>query len=256
MFATDYPIAWSFHRNTCRWQRIVPPLPPERGSVVTPFKEYPGAPFYPLPAAELPAIPLSEVLARRYSCRDFASEPLSLQQLSVLLQGGYGIKGMKTFDTLSFFERMVPSGGALYPLELYLLVRSVEGLPQGIYHFSIYPAALEQVRPFPFSALYIRQLFMNQPYVADSSVILVATSFFQRNLQKYGDRGYRYSLFEAGHVFQNINLLATAAGLGTLNLGGFFDSELAGLLQLDLEAEMPLYAMAIGVPAEGGAAVL
>ena len=40
-------------------------------------------------------------------------------------------------------------------------------------------------------------------------------------------------------------------GLASLNLGGFYDSDLAALLDLDLEAEVPLYATAVGVPSIG-----
>jgi SagB-type dehydrogenase family enzyme len=147
---------------------------------------------------------------------------------------------------------MVPSGGGLYPLELYLIVNQVEQVPQGIYHYAIYPPLLEQVYALEFSKLFISQLFMNQPYVAESSVILVATSFFKRNMHKYGDRGYRYILYEAGHLFQNINLIATALGLGTLNLGGFFDDEVTRLLKINNEEEIPLYSMGIGIPEEKG----
>jgi SagB-type dehydrogenase family enzyme len=70
----------------------------------------------------------------------------------------------------------------------------------------------------------------------------------ERSLCKYGDRGYRYVLFEAGHCVQNVNLVAAALGLGTCNAGGFFDDELGGLLTLDIERELPLYAVAIGHP--------
>ena len=65
---------------------------------------------------------------------------------------------------------------------------------------------------------------------------------------KYADRGYRYILFEAGHCAQNINLLSLALNLGTLNLGGFFDSTLSDLLKLDEDEEVPLYCIALGYP--------
>jgi SagB-type dehydrogenase family enzyme len=250
MFSADYPIAWSFHKNTCRWKRNIPPLQPDTFGEIPSYKEYVNAKLFPLPHAELPKMPLAEALAKRHSCRDYANAAIQLTHLAAILNGSYGIKGIKTFESFEFFDRMVPSGGGLYPLELYLIVNAVEQVPQGIYHYAIYPPALEQIYPLEFSRLYISQLFMNQPYVADSSVILVATSFFQRNMHKYGDRGYRYILYEAGHLFQNINLVTTALGLGTLNLGGFFDDEVAGLLKINIEEEIPLYAMAIGVPDE------
>jgi SagB-type dehydrogenase family enzyme len=80
-------------------------------------------------------------------------------------------------------------------------------------------------------------------------MVVVITAVPGRSLWKYGDRGYRYLLLEAGHAAQNLNLAAVEAGLGCCNLGGFFDEELAGLLLVDTEEEMPLYAVAVGVPA-------
>jgi nitroreductase len=44
-------------------------------------------------------------------------------------------------------------------------------------------------------------------------------------------------------------LAAAAAGLGSLNLGGFFDRDLSVLLDVDDDEEIPLYAVAIGKPA-------
>lgn len=65
---------------------------------------------------------------------------------------------------------------------------------------------------------------------------------------KYGDRGYQYIMFEAGHCAQNMNLMAAGLGLGTPNLGGFFDFDLATLLDIDIEHELPLYSMVLGIP--------
>ena len=67
-------------------------------------------------------------------------------------------------------------------------------------------------------------------------------------MKKYLDRGYRYMLFEAGHSFQNMNLMAMACDLGSMNIGGFFDSDVSKVLGIDMEEEVPLYAMAVGVP--------
>jgi SagB-type dehydrogenase family enzyme len=82
-----------------------------------------------------------------------------------------------------------------------------------------------------------------------ASAVVVLTAVVHRSLRKYGDRGYRHLLIEAGHVAQNLNLVAAAMSLGTLSLGGFFDQDLAALLDVSLEVEIPLYAVAVGIPA-------
>jgi hypothetical protein len=43
--------------------------------------------------------------------------------------------------------------------------------------------------------------------------------------------------------------MSTALGLGSFNLGGFFDADLSNLLNVDSEHEVPLYAVSVGVPA-------
>ncbi|MEJ0101749.1 MAG: SagB/ThcOx family dehydrogenase [Bacteroidota bacterium] len=79
-------------------------------------------------------------------------------------------------------------------------------------------------------------------------VILILTAMTDLNMSKYADIGYRYILFEAGHVAQNINLAVLSQGIGSLNLGGFFDQQVADLLGIDTAEEIPLYGIAAGYP--------
>src|SRR5262245_9738467 len=87
---------------------------------------------------------------------------------------------------------------------------------------------------------------MGQHYLTDAVAVAVIAADVERTLAKYGDRGYRYVLLEAGHCAQNLNVAAAALGLGTCNAGGFFDQELADLLTIDTDAEVHLYAVAVG----------
>ena len=118
----------------------------------------------------------------------------------------------------------------------------------GMYHFNPLHHALEQISDEAPPPGFLGELFMNQPYVPEASCLFVTTSVVDRTMWKYEDRGYRYILFEAGHVAQNLDLTAIALGLGPLNLGGFFDLDLAELLRLDPEVEVPLYVTAVGKP--------
>jgi SagB-type dehydrogenase family enzyme len=71
---------------------------------------------------------------------------------------------------------------------------------------------------------------------------------FWRTRFKYGQRGYRFTLLEAGHVGQNLVLAATALGLGSVAVGGFFDCRVEELLSVDGVNESALYAVAVGPP--------
>ena len=69
---------------------------------------------------------------------------------------------------------------------------------------------------------------------------------FSRCQEKYGERGYRFMLLEAGHVGQNILLAAEMARLGAVPLGGFCEDPLARFLGLDPRRESPLYVIMLG----------
>jgi SagB-type dehydrogenase family enzyme len=247
MFRSKYRSAWTFHRNTCRNElNVLSPM--QVDSRPETYKEYLGAPVFELPAPGLPATLLRDAILDRHSCRRFQDAVVSRQDLANVLYAGYGAVSLGDMGESQVLTRTVPSGGGMYPLEFYLLIRKAEGLEPGIYHYVIVPGLLEQIRQINLPYSLVRELFMQQPYVADAAVVILATACFERTMKKYEDRGYRYILFEAGHAFQNMNLMATACGLGAFNIGGFFDADLARVLNIDMEEEIPLYAMALGVP--------
>jgi SagB-type dehydrogenase family enzyme len=246
MFRDQHPVAWAYHRNTSRWPFNMHDLNPQTREVA-PFKEDPAADTVALPPPSLPVMPLGEAIARRASCRRFAAEPIGLGQLGGLLHMGYGLLGAVEFWG-EFLERPVPSGGGLYPLELYALAQRVEGLVGGVYHYVPVTHVLEVVRPDPLPSLLTAEMFLGQPYLAEAAAVVVLTAVVERSLWKYEDRGYRYVLLEAGHVGQNLSLGATALALGCLSLGGFFDEDFTALLKLDREQEIILYGIAVGPP--------
>lgn len=247
MFREDHPLAWTYHRNTSRWLHNSVEGPPAGESAPRPPKENPDAPFTPLPAVE--PTPLTALLGDRVSCRAFAEDPIALGDLAAVLHAGYGVHGQSRLGALEFLERPVPSGGGLYPLELYVIIRAVDPLPDGVYHYTPVTHGLEQLREVRLPDRFLTYLFMGQPLVTQAATLIVITAVVSRSLAKYADRGYRYQLLEAGHVGQNLGLSAQEHGLGVCSLGGFFDDELAALLCADPNLEIALYALALGRPA-------
>ncbi|TCC42905.1 SagB/ThcOx family dehydrogenase [Kribbella capetownensis] len=239
-FRTAQPLAWTFHRGTVRRRSDNPQVLQPRPE---PGREDPSAPWIRLPPGLRVAAPLADLVRGRVSCRVFRDELIGFAELATLLRAGYGVTAT--------LDRAVPSGGGLYPLEVSLLVRSVDGVPAGIYHYVPLADGLERVRDEAVPVRLIRSLFLGQPWAAEAAVVLVFSAVCARSLGKYGERGYRYLLLEAGHAAQNVVLTATGLGLGSVNLGGFFDDELSGLLGLDAESEIVLYATAIGHPTPG-----
>ncbi len=249
------PVAWNFHRSTMHIRYgespvIDPPLPiapnPEY-SQPGHMKEYPAAQRRALPPPEKVPLAIGDAIARRGSCRRFAESSFPVAGLSTLLHNAYALGAPYRYGDLEMFDRPVPSGGGCYPLELYLIVRDVESVPAGIQHYSVRQHVLEELGPAP-QPTAVASLFLGQPWLAKAPVIVVMTAVASRLLYRYGDRGYRYLLVEAGHVGQNLALVATASGFGSLSLGGFFDDDMSRMLGLDPAFEIPLYGMALGVP--------
>jgi SagB-type dehydrogenase family enzyme len=247
MFRMKYPLSWTFHRNSSSWlPSILAPM--ENQQETAAFKEMVDLPAIKLPPPQALHRELSETIRARYSCRRFIDAEVPLSALATLLYWSYGKLGIDYPNGTEMVLRPVPSGGGLYPLELYVIALRMEGLEPGIYHYNILGHFLEALARARVPDQVLSELFLRQPYVAQSAFVLVLTAVFDRSLWKYRDRGYRYLLMEAGHVAQNANLAATALGLASLNLGGFIDVDLITLLKLEGDEEAPLYVLAVGQP--------
>lgn len=212
-----------------------------------PYKKYSLDDKAVLPSLE-PGNDLEETLAARRSRRLYTGEAISLEQLSRLLHFSYG----RTGD--GGRKRPVPSGGALYPLEIYVAARKVEGLEPWLYHYDIEENSLDVVvreDPWPDLKECLALQDMDDPDTC--AAVIFVTAIFERSTIKYQDRGYRMILMEAGEVGQSMALLATRMGLGSYFLGGFTDDALSDVLRIDGVGEAPLLPMVVGVPVPAGA---
>lgn len=255
MFREQFPETWSFHQNTCRWPHNVLSLPKDRVPVSS-FKEYLATEPIRLPEPTILSATLQDCIDSRTSCRRFADEPMTISQLSTIAAAGYGIRERSYYDGHELLERPVPSGGGLYPLELYFVVRSVTTIHPGVYHYTPLLHGLEAIRMLDVPRQFLAETFLWQPCVGDASIVVLCAAVLERSLWKYADRGYRYVLFEAGHLAQNVNLVAESLGLGSLNLGGFFDEQVAAFLDIDTDEEVPLYGIALGLPGHADRATI
>lgn len=203
------------------------------------------SPELPLPPP--PDTALTRLAPRRASCRAFAPKPLPLPLLSAVLWGGYGIsrtERMMPADSLAEM-RPVPSAGGLFPLEVYFISQGVENLCDGLHHYNVRHHSLETLQTGPLFERFRPALLMYSA-VRDANVILFLAAVFKRTQKKYGPRGYRYILLEAGHLAQNVCLLCAEANLGTLCMGGYSDGQVNRLLGLDPLLEGVVYSVALG----------
>ena len=182
-------------------------------------------------------VSLEESLVKRRSVRNYTGELLTLEEVSQLLWAAQG-------TTSDRGGRTAPSAGALYPLEVYVIVGDVQDLTIGIYLYK--PKKHELVM---ISDKDVRQQLtgaaLGQSSVKNGAIDLVFTAVYQRTTVKYGDRGIKYVHMEIGHAAQNVCLQAAAMDLGAVTIGAFNDHEVSKILNLPKDEE-PLYIIPVG----------
>ena len=218
----------------------------DRIAVPEPYKEYPGSNRIKLPIpVSKSVLTLDEVLRCRKSVRRFTKQPLTLEQVSYLL---WASNGIQRIDHGHEF-RTVPSAGALYPVETYVIVHDVEGLAKGVYHYAIREHALEEIKVGDFRR-EITLAALGQRVCADAAVVFVWTAIFNRSKCKYRARAYRYVYLDAGHVGHSLALSAASLGLGSCQVGALFDDDVNQILDVDGVEESVVYMSVVGYPAE------
>jgi SagB-type dehydrogenase family enzyme len=198
-----------------------------------PFKFYPELEPIPLPV-DLPesTLPASEVLSGRAGPEAGA---VDIFQLARLLFFSAGVTRRVGRGGGTIFFRAAPSAGALYPIEIYVLCRELDGLEAGVYHFG----------PIDFSLRRLRSGDWRSG-LAETPVVLVLTGIPWRTTWKYRERGYRHLFWDSGVILANLLALAESAGLPAEILGGFVDEEAAKLLDLGDPLEYPLALVGLG----------
>lgn len=204
------------------------------------YKEYPSTQRISLSSDfKYRGLFVEEAIQQRRSIRDYSGEPLTTDQLLLLLHSAYGI------TEPSYPLRASPSAGALYPLEVYPVVNRVEGLASGVYHYRPRDHSLDVLKEGDFRT-FLLTATVGQDMVLRAGTVLVITAIFQRTRWRYQERTYRYVLLEAGHLAQNLYLAATSLGLGACAIGAFFDDQMNELVGVDGKEEAAVYLVSIG----------
>jgi SagB-type dehydrogenase family enzyme len=180
---------------------------------------------------------VEQALLQRRSVRDFKSGSLTLAEVSQLLWAAQG-----TTDPGGF--RTAPSAGALYPLEIYIVVGQLEELGAGVYKYIPFDHQLVRIAEGD-KRRELSTAALNQSWVKNNAALLVFSAVEYRTTQKYGRRGIRYVHIEVGHAAQNVFLQATALNLGAAVVGAFDDESVERIMAMPAD-EHPLYLMPIG----------
>jgi SagB-type dehydrogenase family enzyme len=178
------------------------------------------------------SVSLEKSVAARRSCRDFSPQSLTLEQIGQLTWAAQGQDARSSYRT-------VPSAGATYPLELFVVTGD-----QGLLHYLPEKHALEKLTDQDLRA-GLASAAWGQGFIEAASLTLVFAAQFSRTTNHYGQRGIRYVYMEAGHAAQNVHLQAEALGLASVAVGAFDDDSVSKVLSLPNYLE-PIYMVVVG----------
>ncbi len=222
-------------------EKIVPPdWQVDWEDAPLPYKLYRGLPEVPL-TADVPF-----VLNRRE-----ANLKPSLMELGHFLWYVNGLTQYSQFalneetkeKAVSFVQsvrRFVPSGGALYPNELYVYIK-LEDAPTGIYHYDVAHHRLILVREGNYDSYLSRSLGNGYP-ITDSFCTVFISTVFWKNFYKYNNFSYRLQGLDAGVLIGQSLEVADQMGFSTKVCYQFLDRSINHLLGLS-EQDESVYAV-------------
>jgi len=230
----DYPLMRDMHAASSldskeeveEWRRHTPvtDVPPPAGPIIS---------LKPLSDTEMPRDPIEQVIQRRGSSRKFARSPITLTQLSTMLDRA--TRGVPA-DSLD------PPGAQLN--DLYLIVHAVEGLAPGAYVYHLSRGALECLKQGDFRA-EAGYLGLQQELPADAAVDIFFLADLRPILQRFGNRGYRAVQLEAGILGGKLYLGVYAQRLGATGLT-FFDDDVTRFFSPHAEGKSTIFLVAVG----------
>lgn len=188
-------------------------------------------------------LPLFSLLQQRRSVRNYNNTAPDAQKLSQVIWASQGISLANEYHQF----RTAPSAGGLFPIETYCVINRVKDLQQGVYHYQVPYHSLVLLKEGNLGPDLARAA-LGQKMLSDAAFTLIWSAMIERSKWKYEQRAYRYIYLDAGHIAQNTALAALACGLGTCQVGAFFDDEVNKIIGVDGVKEFAIYMSAVGEP--------
>jgi len=199
---------------------------------------------------------LYDVLLRRKTTRAFAAgAAMTRDDLATVLRYAFGCHGYADlgagFVTL---KKTSPSGSGLHPTEVYPLVRDVEGIDPGLYHYGVERHVLEPVARLTREEVsdLAYEFTSGQSYARSAQCLFLLTTRFYRTYWKHRrhERAYAVLLMDAAHLSQTFYLVCTELGLGAFVTAAINGTNIEKRLGLDGFGEGAMAVCGCGIPAE------
>lgn len=224
------------------------PSPQSQGVPLPPL-EVPApidAAMIKLPAGrdlQLEPLDFARLVEQRESLRQYADTSLTLEELAYLL---WGTQGVKSVTEKPVSKRTVPSAGSRHAFETWLLVNKVEGLAPGLYRYMALEHELAHLDAVKDMRERLTEACLKQPHVRNSAVTFFWVASPPRMVWRYCQRGYRYLYLDAGHVCQNLYLLAESIGCGVCAIAAYDDDLVNQALGIDGVELLAIYIATLG----------
>lgn len=203
------------------------------------FKRYSTRQSIELPKPLIKGASLVRAFRERRSVRAFAATKFDLNDVASALYWPISREKRIAVGHAGVSRASYPSAGGLYPIETYFYALNVEALAPGPYHVDSVERSLVRL-PNTSNTDRLSAALMYPPEELKRLMgVIIHTAVLERSTAKYGSRGYRFAILEAGHLNQNILLASTAAGLAALPWGGCIESEVSQIFNLN-ELEEPV----------------
>ncbi len=196
-----------------------------------------------LPPFESVREPIGSVIRSRRSIREYSGKAISLKELSTVLFHAAGVSGRlpleNASDTLALGGsehldlRNNISGGALYPIDLFVLAQNIEKLPTGAYRYLPKHHALKPVASLGPPPEVSRLAQFGEIQVEKAGFLLGYVYNLFENARKYGEAALGFAFIEAGAIAAHIHLICTAMGLKSCDVGSFSKDRLERLFHAD-----------------------
>lgn len=243
-------VTWE-HFGPTKWAKGRFPQPPARRT------DYPGEPIAllvpDLTAKRMQDPTLTTVLEDRVSTRTFDdARPITIGQLAELLYRTARTRRTELVgDGEELVSRPYPSGGSLYELELYPVVRNVAGLEPGMYHYDSFDHVLRPVAGADSKAVsqLLKPAAATLTGGAEPQVLVVMAARAGRIMWTYEQIAYAAILKNVGVLMQTIYLAATAMGLGACAQGFGDTAAFVAATGVDELQECSVGSIIVGSPA-------
>ena len=186
---------------------------------------------------------INDAISLRESVRNYAAEPLTVEELAALLWATQGVR--KLLNSVCAL-RNVPSAGARHAFETYVAVNMIEGLPTGLYRYLPFDGQLVQLSVDTQIGHKAASACLGQTFVSTAAATFFWTAIPARMEWRYDLAAHKVIAIDVGHVCQNLYLVCTGIGAGTCAIAAYDQDACDRLLGVDGEEEFTVYIAPVG----------